>query len=47
MKLVNVPTATGAKSTTFYNLNVLNQLAMVCIDNEKLNEVSCKFSDIL
>lgn len=33
--------------TTFYNLNVLNQLAMVCIDNEKLNEVSCKFSDIL
>ena len=44
---VNVPTATGAKSTTFYNLNVLNQLAMACIDNEKLNEVSCKFSDIL
>ena len=33
--------------TTFYNLNVLNQLAMVCIDNEKLNEVSCQFSDIL
>ena len=30
-----------------YNLNVLNQLAMVCIDNEKLNDVSCKFSDIL
>ena len=30
-----------------YNLNVLNQLAMVCIDNEKLNEVSCQFSDIL
>ena len=47
MKLVNVPTTTGAKSTTFYNLNVLNQLAMACIDNEKLNEVSCKFSDIL
>ena len=47
MKLVNVPTATGAKSTTFYNLNVLNQLAMVCIDNEKLNDISCKFSDIL
>ena len=44
---VNVPTTTGAKRTTFYNLNVLNQLAMVCIDNEKLNEVSCKFSDIL
>ena len=33
--------------TTPYNLNVLNQLAMVCIDNEKLNEVSCRFSDIL
>ena len=47
MILVNVPTTTGAKSTTFYNLNVLNQLAMACIDNEKLNEVSCKFSDIL
>ena len=33
--------------TTLYNLNVLNQLAMTCIDNEKLNEMSCKFSDIL
>ena len=33
--------------TTLYNLNVLNQLAMVCIDNEKLNDISCKFSDIL
>ena len=33
--------------TKLYNLNVLNQLAMACIDNEKLNEVSCKFSDIL
>lgn len=32
---------------TLYNLNVLNQLAMVCIDNEKLNDISCKFSDIL
>ena len=30
-----------------YNLNVLNQLAMVCIDNEKLNDISCKFSDIM
>ena len=47
MILVNVPTTTGAKSTTFYNLNVLNQLAMACIDNEKLNDISCKFSDIL
>lgn len=33
--------------TTFYNLNVLNQLAMACIDNEKLNDISCKFSDFL
>ena len=33
--------------TTLYNLNVLNQLAMVCIDNENLNEVSCKFSDTM
>ena len=33
--------------TTLYNLNVLNQLAMVCIDNEKLNDISCKFSDIM
>ena len=44
---VDVSTSTGAVKTTFYNLNVLNQLAMACIDNEKLNEVSCKFSDIL
>ena len=47
MKHVDVSTSTGAVKTTLYNLNVLNQLAMVCIDNEKLNEVSCKFSDIL
>lgn len=47
MKNVNVGTSTGAVRTTFYNLNVLNQLAMVCIDNEKLNDISCKFSDIL
>ena len=44
---MNVGTSTGAVKTTLYNLNVLNQLAMVCIDNEKLNEVSCRFSDIL
>ena len=37
----------GSTPTTLYNLNVLNQLAMVCIDNEKLNEISSKFSDIL
>ena len=37
----------GSTPTTLYNLNVLNQLAMVCIDNERLNDISCKFSDIL
>ena len=47
MKNVNVGTSTGAVKTTLYNLNVLNQLAMACIDNEKLNDISCKFSDIL
>lgn len=47
LKNVTVPTATGAVTTTFYNLNVLNQLSMACIDNEKLNEISAKFSDIL
>lgn len=47
MKNVNVSTSTGAVKTTLYNLNVLNQLAMACIDNEKLNDVSCQFSDIL
>ena len=46
VSLTNVQ-AFGYNTTTLYNLNVLNQLAMVCIDNEKLNEVSCKFSDIL
>lgn len=47
MKHVDVITNTGAVKTTFYNLNVLNQLAMACIDNEKLNDISCKFSDFL
>ena len=47
MKHVDVGTCTGAVKTTLYNLNVLNQLAMTCIDNEKLNEISSKFSDIL
>lgn len=47
MTHVDVSTSTGAVKTTLYNLNVLNQLAMACIDNEKLNDVSCKFSDIL
>ena len=30
-----------------YNLNILNQLAMICIESDKLNEISKKFSDIL
>ena len=44
---VNVPTDTGAVRTTIYNLNVLNQLAMVCIESDVLNETAKKFSDIL
>ena len=48
MKQIKIDDENGrGHETTLYNLNVLNQLAMVCIDNEKLNEVSCKFSDIL
>ena len=47
LKNVDVSTSTGAVKTTFYNLNVLNQLAMACIDNENLNDISCKFSDML
>ena len=33
--------------TKVYNLNVLNHLAMVELDNEKLNSIANKFSDIL
>lgn len=33
--------------TKIYNLNVLNHLAMVELDNEKLNVIANKFSDIL
>ena len=44
----DIPTNDGDfQDAQLYNLNVLNQLAMVCIDNEKLNEVSCKFYDIM
>lgn len=44
----DIPTNNGdLQVAQLYNLNVLNQLAMVCIDNEKLNDISCKFSDIL
>ena len=48
MKQIKIDDSNGrGHETTFYNLNVLNQLAMACIDNEKLNDISCKFSDIL
>lgn len=47
MKHVDIPTETGAVKTTIYNLNVLNQLAMVCIESDVLNETAKKFSDIL
>ena len=48
MKQIKIDDENGrGHETKPYNLNVLNQLAMACIDNEKLNEVSCKFSDIL
>ena len=48
MKQIKIDDENGrGHETTLYNLNVLNQLAMACIDNEKLNEVSCQFSDIL
>lgn len=33
--------------TKIYNLNVLNHLAMIELDNEKLNTIANKFSDIL
>lgn len=44
---VDIPTETGAVKTTIYNLNVLNQLAMVEMKNKVLNETAKKFSDIL
>lgn len=47
LKHVNVPIETGAVKTTIYNLNVLNQLAMVELDCPVLNETAKKFSDIL
>lgn len=43
-----IPTNNGGyQHVQLYNLNILNQLAMVCIDNEKLNDISCKFYDIM
>lgn len=48
MKQIKIDDENGrGHETTLYNLNVLNQLAMACIDNEKLNDISCKFSDML
>ena len=44
---VDIPTETGAVKTTLYNLNVLNQLAMVEMKNKVLNETAKRFSDIL
>ena len=44
---VTIPTETGAVKATLYNLNVLNQLAMVEMKNKVLNDTAKKFSDIL
>ena len=44
---VTIQTETGAVKTTLYNLNVLNQLAMVEMKNKVLNDTAKKFSDIL
>ena len=44
---VDIPTETGAVKTTIYNMNVLNQLAMVEMKNKVLNDTAKKFSDIL
>ena len=48
MKKEILPTSNGgAKETTLYNLNVINQLAMVELDCPVLNDTAKKFSDIL
>ena len=44
---VDIQTETGAVKTTLYNLNVLNQLAMVEMKNKVLNDTAKKFSDIM
>ena len=44
---LNLQHETGSKITKLYNLNVLNHLAMVELDNEMLNAIANKFSDIL
>ena len=43
---VNIPTKTGAVKTTIYNLNVLNQLAVVEYKNNKLNDVYRQLNNI-
>ena len=47
LKNVDFQTETGAVKTMLYNLNVLNQLAMVEMKNKVLNDTAKKFSDIL
>lgn len=48
MKQIKIPDNNGRDhESTIYNLNVLNQLAMVELDNDNLNETAKKFSDIL
>ena len=48
MKQIKIPDNNGRDhESTIYNLNVLNQLAMVELDNDRLNETAKKFSDIL
>lgn len=48
MKQIKIPDNNGRDhESTIYNLNVLNQLTMVELDNDKLNETAKKFSDIL
>ena len=47
LKNVDIQTETGSVKTTLYNLNVLNQLAMVEMKNKVLNDTAKKFSDIL
>ena len=47
MSITLVDGSNTPHTTKIYNLNVLNHLAMVELDNEKLNVIANKFSDIL
>lgn len=47
MSITLVDGSNTPHATKIYNLNVLNHLAMVELDNEKLNTIANKFSDIL